>query len=147
MKKLIVFVLVIVLLASTVMGCQPKEQPTTAAPTETTTAPVEPVNNTPLVVGYAAFSQRFSPFFATTAYDMDAQSLTQVSLLKTDRTGGIIYNAIEGETHSYNGVDYFYDGISNIKVEYDEVADITTYNIKSETTSSSVTGNCWMRMI
>ena len=130
MKKLIVFVLVIVLLASTVMGCQPKEQPTTAAPTETTTAPVEPVNNTPLVVGYAAFSQRFSPFFATTAYDMDAQSLTQVSLLKTDRTGGIIYNAIEGETHSYNGVDYFYDGISNIKVEYDEVADITTYNIK-----------------
>ncbi|MBV1758226.1 MAG: hypothetical protein KMY55_10345 [Dethiosulfatibacter sp.] len=130
MKKLLVFVLVIVLMASTVMGCQPNEQPTTAAPTETTTAPVEPVNNTPLVVGYAAFSQKFSPFFASTAYDQDAQLLTQVNMLTTDRTGGIIYNAIEGETHNYNGVDYFYDGVANIKVDYDETADITTYNIK-----------------
>ncbi len=34
---------------------------------------------TPLVVGYSPFSGKFSPFFATTGYDMDAAEITQVS--------------------------------------------------------------------
>ena len=50
-------------------------------------------------------------------------------LYTTDRTGGIVYNAIEGETIPYNGVDYTYKGISDIKVNYD-TAGITTYDIK-----------------
>jgi len=129
MKKQLVFLLVMVLLVTTVAGCAPKEAPATTAPVETT-QPAEPQNDTPLVVGYAAFSQKFSPFFASTAYDQDAQALTQVNLLTTDRTGGIVYNAIEGETLTYNGKDYFYDGIADVKVNYDEAADITTYNIK-----------------
>ncbi|MBN2828665.1 MAG: hypothetical protein JXQ26_11770, partial [Tissierellales bacterium] len=129
MKKQLVFLLVMVLLVTTVAGCAPKEAPATTAPVETT-QPAEPQNDTPLVVGYSAFSQKFSPFFASTAYDQDAQALTQVNLLTTDRTGGIVYNAIEGETLTYNGKDYFYDGIADIKVNYDEAADITTYNIK-----------------
>ncbi len=72
---------------------------------------------TPLVVGYSEFSEKFSPFFANTAYDQDVASMTQVSLMTTDRVGGIIYNAIEGETVPYNGTDYTYTGISNIKVD------------------------------
>lgn len=84
----------------------------------------------PLVVGYLPFSEKFSPFFADTGYDNDVVDMTQVSLLTTDRTGGIIYNSIDGETVAYNGTDYEYKGISNITVDYDEATDITTYNIK-----------------
>lgn len=86
--------------------------------------------DTPLVVGYLPFSEKFSPFFATSGYDQDVAELTGVLLYTTDRTGGIVFNAIEGETIPYNGVDYTYKGISNISVNYDEEADITTYDIK-----------------
>lgn len=50
----------------------------------TITACNKPVDNnktTPLVVGYSEFSEKFSPFFAKTGYDMDAVSMTQVSLM------------------------------------------------------------------
>lgn len=87
--------------------------------------------DTPLVVGYSYFSQKFSPFFADTAYDQDVQAIVcGESLLTTDRQGGIIYNAIEGETKPYNGTDYFYDGPADVSVKYDEAADQTTYTIK-----------------
>lgn len=126
MKKVLVLMLAMVMVISMLAGCAPK------APVET---PVEtpaetPANDTPLVVGYAAFSQKFSPFFATTAYDMDAVTMTQVSLLTTDRVGGIVYNAIEGEKVGFEGTDHEYTGIADIKVDYDEAADVTTYNIK-----------------
>ncbi len=86
--------------------------------------------DTPLVVGYSAFSEKFSPFFADTGYDQDVAEMTGLILYTTDRTGGVVFNAIEGETIPYNGVDYTYNGISNIAVNFDEAADITTYNIK-----------------
>lgn len=66
-----------------------------------------------LVVGYDLFSEKFSPFFATTAYDQDAAGMTQVGLLSSDREGNIILNGIEGETRKYNGKDYTYYGIAN----------------------------------
>ena len=62
--------------------------------------PTAPTIDTPLVVAYETFSQKFSPFFGDTAYDIDVANLTQITLLTTDRVGGIIYNAIEGETVS-----------------------------------------------
>ena len=83
---------------------------------------------TPLVYGTNTLSQRFSPFFAQTAYDRDLVDLTQVSLLTTDRTGAPVYNSIEGETIAYNGTDYTYTGISDIKVEQGDTT--TTYDIK-----------------
>ena len=79
----------------------------------------------PLVVGYAPFSSKFSPFFSETAYDQDAQALTQISLLGNDRQGAIIYKGIEGETHNYNGTDYTYYGPANVVVT--ENADGTVY--------------------
>lgn len=96
---------------------------------DSTEAPVTPgaSEETPLVVGYSPFSQKFSPFYADTGYDQDVVGMTQLSLMTTDRMGGIIYNAIEGETVSYNGTDYFYKGIANLSVEYDEASDIATY--------------------
>jgi len=84
-------------------------------------------STTPLVVGYQTFSEKFSPFFADTGYDNDVVTMTQVSLLTTDRSGGIVYNAIKGETIPYNGVDYEYKGVADIKVDYDEAADMSTY--------------------
>ncbi|MBO7730451.1 MAG: ABC transporter substrate-binding protein, partial [Lachnospiraceae bacterium] len=71
---------------------------------------------TPLVVGYSPFSEKFSPFFAETAYDQDVSSMTQISLINLDRMGQVIYKGIEGETIPYNGTDYTYYGPADIEV-------------------------------
>jgi peptide/nickel transport system substrate-binding protein len=92
--------------------------------------PTKSTISTPLVVAYDSFSQKFSPFFADTGYDQDVASLTQISLLTTDRTGGIVYNAIEGETIPYNGKDYLYKGPADVKVKYDEATDTTKYTAR-----------------
>ena len=56
--------------------------------------------------------------------------MTQIALLTTDRVGGIIFNAIEGETVNYNGTDYLYKGPADTKVEYDEATDTTKYTAR-----------------
>ena len=66
-----------------------------------------------LVVGYSYFSSKFSPFFATTAYDQDVANFVSIGLLGSDREGNMVLNGIEGETIPYNGTDYFYDGIAD----------------------------------
>ncbi|MEE1109243.1 MAG: ABC transporter substrate-binding protein, partial [Lachnospiraceae bacterium] len=75
---------------------------------------------TPLVIGYSNFSSKFSPFFASSAYDQDAQGMTQLALLPSDRTGAIIYKGIEGETVPYNGTDYTYYGPADLTVTENE---------------------------
>ncbi len=92
--------------------------------------PTAPTIDTPLVVAYQDFSQKFSPFFADTGYDQDVVSMTQISLLTTDRVGGIIPNAIEGETRNYNGTDYLYKGAADTSVDYDEATDTTVYTAR-----------------
>lgn len=77
-------------------------------------------SDTPLVVGYSHFSSKFSPFFQESAYDRDAEELTQVLLIDNDRQGAMIYNGIEGETHNYNGTDYTYYGPANFVVTENE---------------------------
>ena len=137
------FTLGILIVASMLLAscAQPAEVPAEeAAPVETEVVyeeqpygenlPTEATIDTPLVVAYDAFSQKFSPFFADTAYDNDVATITQIVLLTTDRVGGIIFNAIEGETVSYNGVDYLYKGPADVKVEYDEASDTTKYTAK-----------------
>ena len=84
----------------------------------------------PLVVATSTLSQKFSPYFADTGYDQDVVSMTQISMMTTDRVGGIIYNGIEGETIPYNGTDYTYYGTGDLTVNYDEATDITTYGYK-----------------
>lgn len=84
------------------------------------TATTESGDETPLVVGYAPFSSKFSPFFAESVYDQDTQEVTQVSLLENDRQGAMIYKGIEGETINYNGTDYTYYGIADLTVTENE---------------------------
>ena len=114
MKKLLSVVLALAMLTSM-----------TAAFAE---APAEV--ETPLVVAIQALSSKFSPFFADTGYDQDVVEMTQVALMTTDRTGGIIFNGIEGETRNYNGTDYYYQGIADLSQVYDKDSDITTYTAK-----------------
>ena len=83
----------------------------------------------PLVVGKNEFSEKFSPFFAESSYDVDVYGMTALSLFTTDRVGQVVENGIQGETRKYNGTDYNYYGPANLKVT--ENADGTvTYDIK-----------------
>ena len=73
-----------------------------------------------LVYATATFGQKFSPFFATTAYDMEVVDLTQGLLLAADRGGAIVEHGIEGETRTYNGTDYTYYGMGDVEVVQNE---------------------------
>ncbi|MBO6092363.1 MAG: ABC transporter substrate-binding protein [Oscillospiraceae bacterium] len=73
-----------------------------------------------LVYATSPFGQKFSPFFATTAYDMEVVDLTQGLLLAADRGGAIIEHGIEGETRTYNGTDYIYYGLGDVEVVQNE---------------------------
>ena len=69
-----------------------------------------------LVIAYDKFSQKFSPFFADSGYDQDVVGMTSIGLLGIDREGNPVYNGIEGEVRAYNGTDYTYHGIADLKV-------------------------------
>ena len=101
MKKLIALLLAVVMVLSLV-ACGPKKPQTVAG--------------TKMVYATATFGQKFSPFFATTAYDQDVVNLFTGGLLAADRGGAIIYNGIKGETVKYNGTDYTYYGMGDVKV-------------------------------
>ena len=106
---------------------------TTTAGAETTTAAESTTAERAgdaLVVAYDNFSQKFSPFFGETAYDMDVSGMTQVSMLTTDRAGGIVFNAADGETIEYNGTPYLYEGIANLSINKDDAAKKTVYTFK-----------------
>ena len=126
-KKLLALLLALVMCVGLIAGCSGQKAPESSAPVESQSAEPseEPKNNVPLVVGYAPFSSKFSPFVAATAYDQDVQAMTQLGLLTSDRTGAIILKGIEGETHSYNGTDYTYHGPADCTIT--ENADGTVY--------------------
>lgn len=69
-----------------------------------------------LVVGKDTFGSKFSPFFATLAYDKDVSDMVSIGLLASDREGNIVMKGIEGETIAYNGTDYTYNGIADCDV-------------------------------
>ncbi|MDW7655623.1 MAG: ABC transporter substrate-binding protein [Bacillota bacterium] len=138
--KLLSLILMLAMAVGLFAACTEKETTTTTSTTAPTTTKATTVatttteatttrfrQDTPLVVGYSAFSEKFSPFFADTAYDNDVSDMTAVGLLTTDRTGAIVYNAIEGETIPYGGTDYVYKGLANVSVEYNEATDKTVY--------------------
>ena len=69
-----------------------------------------------LVYATSTFGQKFSPFFATTAYDMEVVDLTQLGLLAADRGGAVINSGIAGTDVNYNGTDYNYTGAGDVEV-------------------------------
>ena len=143
MKKSLAIVLVVLLSLILAVSCGKKEEtkattaPSTTTTTTTTvttpasepkkTAEAPKVEPTPapvvekaapkkMVYATSSFGMKFSPFFAATAYDQEVVDFTQGGLLAADRGGAIIYDGINGETHSYNGTDYFYQGMGSVEV-------------------------------
>lgn len=106
-KKILALVLASLMMVATVASCGEKEKEKEYTGADT------------LVVGYSNFSEKFSPFFADSAYDQDVASMTQVGLLSTDRDGNVILKGIEGETNAYsaNGKEYTYTGIADCDVK------------------------------
>ena len=131
LNKVLALVLALAM-AFALVACQtttPTTEPTDAATTEPATGPATEEKPSTLVVGYSPFSEKFSPFFAKTAYDQDAYVQTQVALINNDRAGNLILKGIEGETVDYNGKDYFYDGIADTDIVQNDDGTVD-YNIK-----------------
>lgn len=85
--------------------------------------------DTPIVIGTTAFAKKFNPFMEGSTADRQAVSLTQLSLIQTDRAGRIVYHGIDGELREYEGEDYTYYGAADVDVEYDRQAKKTSYHI------------------
>ncbi|GEM_PF-629205 len=87
-----------------------------------------------LTVGYNRFDGVFNPFdhYLTDYFSSDADVVKMIfaNLLTVDREGGIVLNAIDGEEISREGIDYFYNGISNLGIDYDSTSELTTYTIE-----------------
>lgn len=94
---------------------QTEPTPSTSASTEPSPSP-SPAEEKTLVVGYANFQGKFSPFFYNAQTDADATAMTQEPLLNFDREGNMLLNGIEGDTIAYNGTDYTYNGIGDCKI-------------------------------
>ena len=116
------------LIMSAVMICSVPVMAEEAA-SEAEPAATEAAAHENFVFATATFGQKFSPFFATTAYDMDVVDLTQLPALAADRGGAIIYNGIEGETVNYNGTDYTYYGMGDVTVTQNDDGTVD-YTIK-----------------
>ena len=104
MKRTLALILSLVMCLGLLAGCGDKKDNQTED------------ENTPLVVGYTPFNEKFSPFFSETEYDQDVWVMTSLVLLNSDRQGQIIMNGIEGETHAYNGTDYTYYGPADCEI-------------------------------
>jgi len=83
----------------------------------------------PLVISCKKFSKNFNPFTASNAADRQAVSLTQIPLVRNDRSGKLIYQGIDGEVRPYGDENYTYYSASNLSVHYDKASDSTTYHI------------------
>lgn len=119
--KLMALVLALVMVVSMFAGCKKADDATTTECNDVTTESNETTEDNSdkadtLVFATATFGQKFSTFFATTAYDMDVVDLTTGGLLTADREGNIVRNGIEGETIPYNGTDYTYYGMGDVEV-------------------------------
>ena len=89
----------------------------------------EPAADGTLVVTASGFENKFSPFFAQNADDMDVVDMVSLYMMYVDRVSNPILNGIEGETREYNGTPYTYTGPADITVN--EQADGgVSYDIK-----------------
>ena len=113
MRKLIAIGAVAVMALTTVAAA---EEATTEEAVAEAAEAVREGEGGNMVYVTSPFGQKFSPFFATTAYDMEVVDLTQAPALAADRGGAIIEHGIEGETINYNGTDYTYYGMGDVTV-------------------------------
>ena len=133
LKKLCAIALAAAMAAGSLVSCGnggggSSESTSTASEPASTASETGTTEDAPLVVAYNTFNQRFNPFIYSVQYDADVATICMESLITTDRSGQIIYNAIDGETTSYNGTDYTYTGIADVSVDQGE--ETTTYTFK-----------------
>jgi peptide/nickel transport system substrate-binding protein len=120
-KNAILALILVLIMVLSLAACNKKAE-AEPSPSESASASVEPspsaepAEEKTLVVGYDNFSEKFSPFFYTSAVDNEAVGMTQELLLNYDREGNMLLNGIKGETIAYNGVDHFYTGIADCKI-------------------------------
>ena len=135
-KRFLALLIVLTLALALLAACQEEVAPDDdqpPAPIKNGTEQEPPPTPTPsdrhtLVVGYSEFSQKFSPFFAKTAYDIDVAEMTQVILINNDRGSNMVLNGINGETIPFNGVDYTYYRPANIGITQNSDGSVD-YNI------------------
>jgi peptide/nickel transport system substrate-binding protein len=87
-------------------------------------------SDVPFVMACTSLEGKFNPFSAKKKEDVRAVDMTQLRLLTFDREGAVIKKAIQGETRSFRGESYHYQGPANIKIKYDKKTDRTTYVIR-----------------
>ena len=131
LKKLLALVMALVMVfALAACGGQQAAPAEQTENTTTETEPETPAEEAPSTLVYATstFGQKFSPFFSTTAYDVEVVDLTQAYLLAADRGGAVIYNGIAGEDVDYNGTDYNYTGLGDVDVVMNDDGSVD-YNV------------------
>ncbi len=127
-KKLLYLLLAVAMLVSLAAcnGAKPAEEPTVSNPPVSGNEgepqsggeeqPAEEPRDT-MVYATATFGQKFSPFFATTAYDMEVVDLVcTTGLLPYDRGGAMVLDGMNGTTRNYNGTEYPYEGMANCEI-------------------------------
>ena len=82
--------------------------------------PPQKLEKKTLVASDNHYEGKFSPFFVQSGEDQHIVDLTQISLVNTDRVGALVEKGIEGETRSYNGTDYTYNGPADMEVTENE---------------------------
>lgn len=118
-KRVLALLLGLAMCLGLLAGCGAKDE--TKEPTQSTegNASADSEEGT-LVISVQGFENKFSPFFASNADDVDVTELTGLILMNVDRVSEPVLNGIKGETRSYNGTDYTYDGPADIVVTENE---------------------------
>lgn len=142
-SKFLSLLLAGVMVAGTLTACGSKEETNTSTETSTevsteakgeadstSTGETSTGSDTPLVIGETNFSEKFSAFFADSVPDQEIVDMTGLYLVQPDRAGALVEKGIEGETRTYNGVDYTYTGAADMEVTIDEAANETIYHFK-----------------
>lgn len=136
-QRLIILILMIAM-PFTVTACgknkkaaKPKAQKTAEVKNGTTKAGGKGSNasDVPLRISCTSMENKFNPFVATAEADIQVVDMTQVRLLETDRAGQIVMNGIDGELREFNGENYTYYGIANVKVHHDRQAGYSVYRV------------------
>ena len=115
-KKLLALFLAAAMLTGTLASCSNGTGETSGTESSSGSSSTDGEKGDTLVASSNHFEGKFSPFFAASVEDTNIMNMTQISLLGTDRVGAIVENGIEGETRSYNGTDYTYTGVADLKV-------------------------------
>lgn len=132
LKRFVAIAMIAAMSAASFASCgnntNTESSSSSASSTESSAESGSESGSVPLVVAYDTFNQKFNPFFATVSYDSDVGKICCEYLFATDRTGAVVMNGIEGETIAYNGTDYTYTGLSDVKIDQGE--ETTTYTFK-----------------